>query len=209
MVKWAQRSDRLFITVELPDANNVTHKLEPEGKFLFSATTGVDNTPYEVEFDLFDKVDANESKISATSRNICYLVQKAENKWWGRLLKQSGKPPIFLKVDWDKWVDEDEQDEKVGSDMDFGDIDFSKLNMGGGGDFDADIADRDEGKCSYVEPFVYINLLNGFLVDNCGWYYELAGDDDSDTEDEIKEEGAAASGEPHTAPASNESETKA
>ena len=119
--------------------------------------------------------------------------------------------------------------------MDFGDIDFSvsikleyvtsdssivfldinllpyvqKLNMGGGGDFDADIADRDEGKGSYVEPFVYINLLNGFLVDNCGWYYELAGDDDSYTEDEIKEEGAAASGEPHTAPASNESETKA
>ncbi|XP_027089754.1 co-chaperone protein p23-1 [Coffea arabica] len=179
MVKWAQRSDRLFITVELPDANNVTHKLEPEGKFLFSATTGVDNTPYEVEFDLFDKVDVNESKISATSRNICYLVKKAENKWWSRLLKQGGKPPIFLKVDWDKWVDEDEQDEKVGSDMDFGDIDFSKLNMGGGGDFDADIADRDEG------------------------------DDDSDTEDEIKEEGAAASGEPHTAPASNESETKA
>ena len=78
----------------------------------------------------------------------------------------------------------------VGSDMDFGDIDFSvsikleyvtsdssivfldinllpyvqKLNMGGGGDFDADIADRDEGKCSYVEPFVYINLLNGFWL---------------------------------------------
>lgn len=181
MVKWAQRSDKLFITVELPDAKNVKHKLEPEGKFLFSATAGVDDTPYEVEFNLFDKVDVNESKISATSRNICYLVKKAENKWWSRLLKHSGKPPVFLKVDWDKWVDEDEQDEKVGSDMDFGDFDFSKLNMGGGGggDFDADIADRVEG------------------------------DDDSDTEDEIKEEGAAASGEPYTAPASSESETKA
>lgn len=52
-----------------------------------------------------------ESKASVTSRNICYLVQKVESKWWSRLLKQEGKPPVFLKVDWDKWVDEDEQDE--------------------------------------------------------------------------------------------------
>lgn len=48
-----------------------------------------------------------------------------------------------------------------------------------------------------------------FLDDNCDWYSGLAGDDDSDTEDEIKEEAAATSGDPHTAPASKESETKA
>lgn len=48
-------------------------------------------------------------------RNIRYLIKKAENKWWSRVLKQEGKPPIFLKVDWDKWVDEDEaQDSKSG-----------------------------------------------------------------------------------------------
>ncbi|KAL3514003.1 hypothetical protein ACH5RR_026720 [Cinchona calisaya] len=180
-VKWAQRSDKLFITVELPDAKNVKHKLDPEGKFSFSATAGADNTPYEVEFDLFDKVDVNESKTSTTSRSICYLVKKAESKWWTRLLKEGGKPPVFLKVDWDKWVDEDEQDEKAGSNMDFGNLDFSNLNVGGDEEFDADFADTDEG------------------------------DDDSDTEDEVKEEeeAAAASGEPHTAPASSESETKA
>ena len=32
-----------------------------------------------------------------------------ESKWWDRLLKQGGKSPVFLKVDWDKWVDEDEE----------------------------------------------------------------------------------------------------
>ncbi|GFP79010.1 uncharacterized protein osi_027940, partial [Phtheirospermum japonicum] len=110
-VKWAQRSDELCITVELPDAKNVKLNLDPEGKFYFSATSGVDNTPYEIDIDLFDKVDVNESESSVTSRNICYLVKKAESKWWSRLLKQEGKPPVFLKVDWDKWVDEDEQDE--------------------------------------------------------------------------------------------------
>jgi hypothetical protein len=39
-------------------------------------------------------------------------VKKAEDKWWSRFLKQQGRPPIFLKVDWDKWVDEDEEPEK-------------------------------------------------------------------------------------------------
>lgn len=39
-------------------------------------------------------------------------MKKAEDKWWSRLLKQEGKPPVFLKVDWDKWVDEDEEQDK-------------------------------------------------------------------------------------------------
>lgn len=50
-----------------------------------------------------------ESKASVGLRSIHYLVKKAENKWWSRLLKQAGKPPVFLKVDWDKWIDEDEE----------------------------------------------------------------------------------------------------
>ncbi|XP_059631488.1 co-chaperone protein p23-1-like [Cornus florida] len=142
-VKWAQRSDKLYITIDLPDAKDVKLKLEPEGKFFFSATSGADSVPYEIDIDLFDKVDVNESKANIGLRNICYLIKKAESKWWSRLIKQEGKPPLFLKVDWDKWVDEDEeQDSKVGAGMDFedGDFDFSKLNMGGAGDFENDDA---------------------------------------------------------------------
>lgn len=55
-----------------------------------------------------------ESKANIGLRNICYLVKKAENKWWKRLIKQEGKAPVFLKVDWDKWVDEDEDEEDKG-----------------------------------------------------------------------------------------------
>lgn len=147
-MKWAQRSDKIYITIELPDAENVKLKLDPDGKFFFSATSGADRIPYEIEFNLFDQVDVNESKVHVGSRNILYLVKKAESKWWSRLLKQEGKSPIFLKVDWDKWVDEDEEEDK--SDAGFDDFDFSKMNMGGGGaDFDTDAADEigedDEG----------------------------------------------------------------
>lgn len=49
---------------------------------------------------------------STNSRNFVYILKKVESKWWSRLLKKEGKPPAFLKVDWNKWVDEDEQDEE-------------------------------------------------------------------------------------------------
>lgn len=52
-----------------------------------------------------------ESKAAIGLRNICYLVKKAQGNWWPRLLKKEGKPPVFLKVDWDKWVDEDDEKE--------------------------------------------------------------------------------------------------
>ncbi|XP_010499807.1 PREDICTED: uncharacterized protein OsI_027940-like isoform X3 [Camelina sativa] len=128
-VKWAQRSDKVYITVELPDAEDVKVKLEPHGKFFFSATSEPTKTPYEVDIDLFESVDVNESKASVSSRCICYMVKKAESKWWDRLIKQEGKTPVYLKVDWDKWVDEDE-DKGGADDMDFGDFDFNSLNMG-------------------------------------------------------------------------------
>ncbi|KAM3238013.1 co-chaperone protein p23-1 [Capsicum annuum] len=178
-VKWAQRSDKLFITVELPDAKNVKLKLEPEGKFFFSATAGADNLPYEVDLDLFDKINVEESKSSSTSRSIVYLVKKAEDKWWSRLIKQEGLRPVFLKVDWDKWVDEDEEDGKPGPDMDFNDIDFSKFNMEEGpSDFDADVPEGDD-------------------------------DDDSDAEGVVEEEDSAHSEPKAAVPPSNEPEAKA
>ncbi|KAI7742223.1 hypothetical protein M8C21_013133 [Ambrosia artemisiifolia] len=136
ILKWAQRDDLVYITIELPDAKDVKLKLEPEGKFHFSATCGADNIPYEIDINLNDKVDVNESKASVGSRNILYLVKKEESKWWSRLVKEEGRTPAFIKVDWNKWVDEDEQDEKAGPDMEYDDVNFSSLNIGGGGEED-------------------------------------------------------------------------
>ncbi|XP_028782430.1 co-chaperone protein p23-1-like isoform X4 [Neltuma alba] len=122
IVKWAQRSDKVYVTVDLPDAKDVKLKLEPDGRFNFSAHK--DEIPYEVDLDLFDKVNVEESKYNIGVRNIVYVIKKAEKEWWDRLIKQEGKPPVFVKVDWDKWVDEEEENERAG--MDFDDMDFSK-----------------------------------------------------------------------------------
>ncbi|XP_078160633.1 co-chaperone protein p23-1-like isoform X1 [Carex rostrata] len=142
---WAQLSDTVFITIELPDAKDVKLNLQPDGHFSFSAKSGADNVPYELDLELFDKVKVNESKAAVTSRHICYLVAKEKKKWWPRLLKQAGRTPVYIKVDWNKWVDEDEEkDNKIGSDMDFSGMDFSNLGMGGPDDMVDDDDDEDE-----------------------------------------------------------------
>lgn len=67
-VKWAQRSDVLFITVDLPDAKDVKLKLDPEGKFYFSATSGPEKLLYEIDIDLYDKVDVD---VCADCLQLC------------------------------------------------------------------------------------------------------------------------------------------
>lgn len=131
-VKWAQRSDKVFVTVELPDAKNPKVKIEPEGKFSFLATVGPENGSYELDMELFEKVNVEDSKISTGLRNVVCVLQKNEKGWWKRLLKAEGKPPPYLKVDWDKWVDEDEENESSNKfdNLDLGSMDdFSSFNM--------------------------------------------------------------------------------
>lgn len=49
-----------------------------------------------------------ESKINIGIRNIFCVLEKAEKKWWNKLLGGSEKTPHYVKVDWDKWVDMDD-----------------------------------------------------------------------------------------------------
>lgn len=51
----------MYITIELPDAKDVKLTLEPEGRFNFSATSGAGNIPYELDFELFNKVNVDVS----------------------------------------------------------------------------------------------------------------------------------------------------
>lgn len=56
-MKWAQRPDKVYITLLLPDAKNVMVNLEPDGVFTFSATAGAENHFYELKLNLFDQVN--------------------------------------------------------------------------------------------------------------------------------------------------------
>jgi hypothetical protein len=90
---------------------NIKLDLQPT-KLEFTGTSSTLKRKYHVELELFGEIDPAESKINHTSKNVELKLQKKELKeeYWPRLLKEQ-KRVHFLKTDFDKWVDEDEQNE--------------------------------------------------------------------------------------------------
>lgn len=141
-VKWAQRLDKIYLTILLADAKNVQINLEPDGVFTFSGIAGLDNILYELKLELYDKVNVESSKLNTGVRSIFCVIEKADKGWWKKLLRGDGKQPHYIRVDWDKWVDEDEDDGP--KDNEFGGMDFSKFGNMGAMDGEDDLVDSDD-----------------------------------------------------------------
>ncbi|KAH9728574.1 Co-chaperone protein p23-2 [Citrus sinensis] len=107
-VLWAQRSDKVYLTISLPDAKDISVKCEPQGIFGFSAV-GVQGELFDFSLELFGKTLPEKCKTKVGLRNIICSVQKEEKGWWKRLLKSEEKPAPYIKVDWNKWCDEDDE----------------------------------------------------------------------------------------------------
>lgn len=109
-VLWAQRSDKVYLTITLPNAKDISVNCEPHGLFKFSAV-GVDGEPLDFSLELYGKILPQGCRTQIGLRNILCTIQKEEKDWWKRLLKSDEKPAPYLKVDWNKWCDEDEESE--------------------------------------------------------------------------------------------------
>ncbi|XP_010249748.1 PREDICTED: uncharacterized protein At3g03773 [Nelumbo nucifera] len=108
-VLWAQRSDKIYLTIALPDAKNVSVKSEPEGLFSFSAM-GAQGESFDLNLELYGTIVPEGSKVNVGLRNILCSIQKEQKGWWKRLLKSDEKPAPYIKVDWNKWCDEDDEE---------------------------------------------------------------------------------------------------
>ena len=109
MLKWAQRKDRLFVTI------NVVHSKKPivdltDGKRIkYQGTDGTVNYAFYIE--LYDEISKEESKYTLESRNIFLnLKKKTSGPYWPRLLKDE-KKYHWIEVDWMYFTEEDEEDE--------------------------------------------------------------------------------------------------
>lgn len=138
------------MTIDLQDCQspkvNVDNKDEEKyGVLTFSGSVaGAQETEkYAMELELAHEVKPTETKISATPRHVFIVIVKKEQGFWERLQRKPGKLP-YVKVDWNKWVDEDDMDE--GKDpFDLSAIEnFAGLDgMDDDGDEDADSDDEE------------------------------------------------------------------
>lgn len=173
-VLWAQRSSNvdpeknfIYLTISVPDVPKENLKLELKPTTLvFGGHSDTLKRTYHLELEFYAEIDTENSQIHHTARNVELKLRKKELKeeYWPRLLKES-KRLQFLKTDFDKWVDEDEQNEAPEEDFsqfggmggmpgmggaggggDFGGIDFSKLGGGAapGGLEDEEDEDEDD-----------------------------------------------------------------
>ncbi|KAF4760484.1 hypothetical protein N7455_001273 [Penicillium solitum] len=118
-VTWAQRSsdsdperNYLYVNIkaaEVPKADATLSITEKNVSFKGISRKGV---TYNVSLDLFAEIDPENSKVNHTDRDVELVLRKKELKqeFWPRLLESKQKMH-FLKTNFDKWVDEDEQDE--------------------------------------------------------------------------------------------------
>ena len=118
-VKWCEREDKVYLTIEVQDAQKVDVKIE-ETRFDFACETP-EGRKYAETLDLFDKVKMDACTYATTGRQVFAVLVKETPKWWGKLLPSGTKKPANLKVDFDKWADEDDDD--------VGDVDTSGFDM--------------------------------------------------------------------------------
>ncbi|KTW30177.1 hypothetical protein T552_00654 [Pneumocystis carinii B80] len=162
-VKWAQRSSSsdleknvLYLTLAVPDVSDPTINIT-ETMLTLDALTKDGSTKYSLTLFFFKEVDPENYKIHHTDRSIVLTIRKknADEKYWPRLI-QSAEKSGFIRTDFEKWVDEDEQNARSTDDFSsqFGggmdDFDFNKFSDGIGSenmpkldDMDSDDDDSD------------------------------------------------------------------
>ena len=123
-IVYAQRSSEsvpekniIYLTISASDIQGEP-KLDIEAnKITFHAkagdsSKGIPEKEYAFDIELFDEILPEETKKSVTSRAIVLILRKkaARAEYWPRLTKEKVRNQ-WIKTDFSKWVDEDEQDE--------------------------------------------------------------------------------------------------
>jgi len=145
-VLWAQRDDYIWLTVDVPNADDLKVDLTATN-LAFSCKA--DGKEYKFEIEFFKPISKSESKF-LKHRLVDFALKKEVAEEWPRLIKEN-KKLSWIKVDWSKWADSDAEDEPAGFDMSsmggFGDLGMGAemAGLGGMGNLGADFSDFQEG----------------------------------------------------------------
>jgi len=137
-IEWAQRKDVIYLTIGVDGCKEPQIDVTDD-KFHFRGRGGPDQREFECTLEFYKQVDGANARRVASGRNIQYVIPKKESgPFWPRLLK-ADKKVHWVKIDFDKWKDEDDlSDEEGGAKFDFNDM------MGQMGGFNAGKPDLED-----------------------------------------------------------------
>lgn len=120
ILKWAQRKDKLFITICVVHSKKPIVDLTDGKRIKYQGTDGTTNFAFDIE--LYDEIVKEESKYTLDSRNIFLNLKKDFRTILAKIIKRR-KKYHWIEVDWMYYAEEDEEDEatqpmKPGQDFD-------------------------------------------------------------------------------------------
>ena len=122
------------MTINITDCENVKiDVIESEQRLKFSATANSDK--YEFDLVVFEPIVQAESAWNTKGRNILINLAKkdgTQEEWWPRITKEKIRNES-ITIDWARWCDPDEEEEKhADAGGDFDPAQYQNM-MGGGG----------------------------------------------------------------------------
>lgn len=157
IVLWAQRSNVsdkskniIYLTINVKDPEQSTLVFDISDTSLdLKAKSTTTEEEYDLHIDFFKEIEASSVRQTITGSHIFVVLEKKdlEEEYWPRLTKDKIKYRN-IRTDFDRWVDEDEQDEVEAEDLSGmgGMADMAGMGgmgdmaglggMGGMGDFD-------------------------------------------------------------------------
>ncbi|KAH0787034.1 HSP20-like chaperone [Histomonas meleagridis] len=106
---WAQGRTTVYVTIKLQDVQDEEIQFNPNC-FIFKGRTVSPDQKYDLNLELFDEIDPTdkETRYVKYGRYIQLNLRKRNSSvWWPRLAKTTQKLH-YVKIDWEKWVDDDE-----------------------------------------------------------------------------------------------------
>lgn len=120
---WAQDKTRVLITVKSDDLSDEEIVVHTDALEIRGRSSDPDRA-YSLRLELFADVDPNDSAtvhFRLGGRVKIDLRKRDTRIWWPRLAKAPQKLP-YVQVDWERWVDSDDED-----DIDDGTIEMPNL----------------------------------------------------------------------------------
>lgn len=128
-VLWAQRKDNILLTFNI-ESKDPTINIEKESVY-FRGLRTLDNRVHEVTIPLYGEVLPDKSGFVNKGRMIEVVLRKAKptDPYWPTLTKDT-KKLHYLKIDFNKWEDEEEDNQDVDNPLSAGSLEDALRSLG-------------------------------------------------------------------------------
>lgn len=112
-ILWSQTSDIISLQLQIINCEDIEFNILENNILQFSGISNKNTTienKYEFRFRLTSFINS-EYKINNNNREINVLLNKNKNNWWNKLTS-CNEYKSHIRINWDKWIDEDEDETK-------------------------------------------------------------------------------------------------